>query len=84
MSIYRSREGAVIRPLREVVRELVIEALVHTYGNKQETAVLLGITTRTVENKMREYGISLEQVRHMRAQRLRQQQLFSTKTFRIK
>lgn len=72
-----------IRPLREVVRELVIEALVHTYGNKKETAILLGITTRTVENKMRQYGISLEQVRHMRAERLRQKNLF-TKNFRMK
>jgi len=73
--------AADIKPLREVVKDLVWEALIETYGNKKQSAALLGVTTRTIENKMREYGITLEQVRRLRTERARQQKLF-TKNFR--
>lgn len=74
----------MIRPLRQVRREAedneLREALIECYGNTREAAVLLLVSERTVQNKMREFKISREWARKMRADRARQYHLISAKT----
>jgi len=52
-----------IRPLRELVREAIIEALKASHGRTQIAAVRLGITQRHIYNKVREYKIDLADFR---------------------
>ena len=42
-------------PLREVERDLVLETLANTYGNRTVSARLLGMSVRTLRNKITEY-----------------------------
>jgi len=42
--------------LREAERRLIESALVATAGNRTKTAEILGVSVRTVRNKIREYG----------------------------
>ncbi len=44
-----------IKPLEEVEREFILKALKLTKGNKSKAAELLGITVRTLRNKLKEY-----------------------------
>ncbi|MFN3406342.1 MAG: sigma-54 interaction domain-containing protein [Caldimicrobium sp.] len=44
-----------IKPLEEMEREAIIKALRLTKGNKTKAAELLGITVRTLRNKLNEY-----------------------------
>lgn len=46
-----------IKPLREVARELVIEAISQSRGDTALAAKLLGISRTTVYRKMRDLGI---------------------------
>jgi two-component system response regulator AtoC len=49
-----------IRPpakLAELEREAIQDCLMQTAGNRQQTAKLLGISTRTLLRKIREYGL---------------------------
>jgi two-component system, NtrC family, response regulator HydG len=46
------------RSLREVEREMVIRTLEETGGNRTQTARLLGISRRTLQLKLKEYGIN--------------------------
>jgi DNA-binding NtrC family response regulator len=43
--------------IREVERQLLEKALETTKGNRTRAAELLGISLRTVRNKIREYGL---------------------------
>jgi DNA-binding NtrC family response regulator len=43
-------------PLREIERELVLATLADTDGNRTETARLLGVSIRTLRNKINEYA----------------------------
>jgi two-component system response regulator HydG len=43
--------------LKDVERETIIKALQQTEGNRTKAAVLLGITRKTLQNKIKEYGI---------------------------
>ena len=43
-------------PLRDVERDLVLETLANTHGNRTVSARLLGISLRTVRNKITEYS----------------------------
>src|SRR6476659_8569947 len=42
--------------LRDVERDLVLETLSHTHGNRTAAAHLLGISVRTLRNKIVEYS----------------------------
>ncbi|GAB6059538.1 sigma-54 dependent transcriptional regulator [Desulfonatronum parangueonense] len=44
-----------ILPLHEVERHLIFKSLDHTAGNRTQAAVLLGISVRTLRNKLNEY-----------------------------
>jgi DNA-binding NtrC family response regulator len=43
--------------LQEAERELLVRTLAATGGNRSRAAVMLGISLRTVRNKIREYGL---------------------------
>ena len=43
-------------PLQDVERDLVLETLSHTRGNRTAAAHLLGISVRTLRNKIVEYS----------------------------
>ncbi len=51
-----SFSGAVI-PLHEMERLMIIKGLEHTQGNRTQAADLLGISVRTLRNKLNEYRI---------------------------
>ena len=42
--------------LRDVERDLILETLSHTHGNRTVAARLLGISVRTLRNKIAEYS----------------------------
>ena len=42
--------------LRDVERDLILETLAHTDGNRKVAARLLGISVRTLRNKIAEYS----------------------------
>jgi DNA-binding NtrC family response regulator len=43
-------------PLRDVERDLVLETLANTDGNRTESARLLGMSIRTLRNRIAEYA----------------------------
>ena len=45
------------RPLEEVERYMIEEALKLTEGNREEAARMLGIGERTLYRKIKEYGL---------------------------
>jgi DNA-binding NtrC family response regulator len=47
-------------PLEEVERLCIIETLKHTEGNKRRAAALLGISEKSVYNKLDRYNISVD------------------------
>ena len=54
------RRAAVARwlvgsPIRDVERDLVLETLANTHGNRTASARLLGVSVRTLRNKIAEY-----------------------------
>lgn len=53
----------MIRPLRDVVREHIIQALVESHWRTQIAADLLGISQRHIYNKIREYELDLDELR---------------------
>jgi DNA-binding NtrC family response regulator len=46
-----------IVPIREMERELILRALGDTSGDKRRAAALLGISLKTLYNKLAKYGI---------------------------
>ncbi|HET6520096.1 MAG TPA: sigma-54 dependent transcriptional regulator [Geminicoccaceae bacterium] len=49
--------GALVgRRVAEVERDLILDTLRHTLGNRTHAATILGISIRTLRNKLREYG----------------------------
>jgi two-component system response regulator HydG len=47
------------RTMREVERDTIVRALRETDGNRTHAAKILGISRRTLQNKIKEYGIDL-------------------------
>jgi len=43
-------------PLRDIEQDLVLETLVNTRGNRTASARLLGVSVRTLRNKINEYA----------------------------
>jgi DNA-binding NtrC family response regulator len=50
-------------PLSVAARELILSTLQHCNGERKRTAEMLGICTKTLYNRLREYGIREEQAR---------------------
>jgi DNA-binding NtrC family response regulator len=48
--------GLVGRTVADVERDLILETLTHCLGNRTHAAALLGISIRTLRNKLREYS----------------------------
>lgn len=46
------------RTLADVERDLIIETLAHCGGNRTRTADILGISIRTLRNKLKDYAAS--------------------------
>jgi len=53
-TIFEKKE-VEIKPLDELEREAILRALTLTGGNKAKAAELLGITVRTIRNKLKQY-----------------------------
>jgi len=49
------KKDVEIKPLEELEREAILRALTLTGGNKAKAAELLGITVRTIRNKLKQY-----------------------------
>jgi two-component system response regulator HydG len=47
-------------PLKDVEREVILQTLADTEGNRTQTARILGISRKTLQNKLKEYGIHEE------------------------
>jgi DNA-binding NtrC family response regulator len=47
--------GLVGRSMEDVERQLILETLSHTLGNRTHAAVILGISIRALRNKLRDY-----------------------------
>ncbi|HCM84439.1 MAG TPA: sigma-54 dependent transcriptional regulator [Alphaproteobacteria bacterium] len=48
--------GMVGKKLEDVERQLIIDTLTHTLGNRTHAANILGISIRTLRNKLRQYN----------------------------
>jgi DNA-binding NtrC family response regulator len=49
--------GALVgRTVADVERALILDTLQHTLGNRTHAATILGISIRTLRNKLRQYG----------------------------
>jgi two-component system response regulator HydG len=46
--------------LKDVERETIVKTLRQTGGNRTRTAAILGITRKTLQNKIKEYGIDVQ------------------------
>lgn len=44
------------RSVAEVERLLIVDTLAHTFGNRTHAATILGISIRTLRNKLKQYG----------------------------
>jgi len=49
-------QALVGRTVAEVERELIIDTLQHCLGNRTHAANILGISIRTLRNKLKQYG----------------------------
>ncbi len=52
----KSATGLVGRTVAEVERDLILETLDHTLGNRTHAANILGISIRTLRNKLKQYS----------------------------
>ena len=50
--------GLVGRTVEDVERDLIVETLTHTLGNRTHAATILGISIRALRNKLRDYAQS--------------------------
>lgn len=50
-----SPDGFVARRMEDVEREAILQTLTHTLGNRTHAAVILGISIRTLRDKLRDY-----------------------------
>ena len=50
-----NRAALVGRTVADVERDLIIDTLKHCFGNRTHAANILGISIRTLRNKLRQY-----------------------------
>jgi DNA-binding NtrC family response regulator len=43
--------------MREIEREAIVRTLLHTGGNKTRAARILGVSIKTMHNKVKKYGL---------------------------
>ena len=56
-SSYSEGAAALVgRTVADVERHLILDTLHHTLGNRTHAATILGISIRTLRNKLRQYG----------------------------
>ncbi len=55
-SVGEGAEGLVGKTVAEVERDLIIGTLHHTLGNRTHAATILGISIRTLRNKLKQYS----------------------------
>jgi len=53
-------------PISVVERDLILETLAHTHGNRTVSARLLGVSVRSLRNKISEYSAEGFHIRHER------------------
>ena len=56
------RPDFVPRRLDEVEREMILDTLVHTGGNRTQGATILGISLRTLQRKLIQYGVPPQKI----------------------
>lgn len=56
------RPGFVPRRLDEVEREMILDTLTHTGGNRTQGAEILGISLRTLQRKLIQYGVTPQRI----------------------
>ena len=55
--IFKTVTHALVgRTVADVERDLILETLKHCFGNRTHTASILGISIRTLRNKLNEYA----------------------------
>lgn len=55
--IVRVHDVSILRPLREIEKEAILLTLKHFRGKRGETAGALGISRRTLQNRLRSYRL---------------------------
>ncbi|TAN44334.1 MAG: sigma-54-dependent Fis family transcriptional regulator [Nitrospirae bacterium] len=55
-------ENAPKGTIKDMERDLVVKTLRETNGNRTRAAEALGVTVRTIRNKLKEYGITEEEI----------------------
>lgn len=48
--------------IKDMERDLVVKTLIETNGNRTRAAETLGVTVRTIRNKLKEYGITEDEI----------------------
>ena len=56
------RPDFVPRRLDEVEREMILDTLMHTSGNRTQSAEVLGISLRTLQRKLIQYGVTPQKI----------------------
>lgn len=56
-------QNAAAGRMKDMERDLIVNTLRETGGNRTKTAQLLGVSVRTIRNKIKEYGISEEETK---------------------
>ncbi len=59
----QAAESGSTGTMKDMERDLIIKTLRETGGNRTKAAQLLGISVRTIRNKIKEYGITDEVVK---------------------
>ncbi len=62
VSSFKNEEGAefiIGSSLKDLERDAIVRTLRNAEGNRTKTAIILGITRKTLQNKIKEYEITI-------------------------